>query len=137
MTHFHRGELNITYHISPPVANDELNTLFAAAWKDYKAGDFTPILNRSLAYICAYAGNRLIGFINLAWDGGIHAFLLDTTVHPEYQRHGIGRQLVECAASIAQERGIEWLHVDYEPHLHHFYQQCGFKPTQAGLRHLK
>ncbi|KAB2862019.1 MAG: GNAT family N-acetyltransferase, partial [Anaerolineae bacterium] len=33
--------------------------------------------------------------------------------------------------------GIEWIHVDYEPHLHEFYTQCGFTPTFAGLVNLK
>lgn len=123
----------ITYRISPPVGNKELNTLFAAAWPDHTQRDFTPILAHSLAYVCAYAGDALVGFGNVAWDGGIHAFLLDTTVHPTQQRQGIGRIVVALAAEEAQRRGMEWLHVDYEPHLESFYRGCGFQPTAAGL----
>jgi GNAT superfamily N-acetyltransferase len=91
------------------------------------------MLGRSLAYVCAYDGERLIGFVNLAWDGGIHAFLLDTTVHPDWQRRGVGRALVGRAAAVARERHIHCLHVDYEPHLADFYRDCGFRPTEAGL----
>ena len=44
------------------------------------------MLARSLTYVAAYdtvgGGEQLVGFVNVAWDGGIHAFLLDTTVHP-------------------------------------------------------
>jgi lincosamide nucleotidyltransferase len=36
----------------------------------------------------------------------------------------------------ALKRGVEWLHVDYEPHLADFYRACGFRPTKAGLIHL-
>ena len=131
--------MEIVYRVSPNVTNNELNALFASAWNDHKAEDFRSILSHSLAYVCAYAGveNRLIGFVNLAWDGGIHAFLLDTTVHPDFRRQGIGRQLVRDAATVAKEKGIEWLHVDYEPHLYPFYQECGFVPTMAGLCNLK
>lgn len=96
-----------------------------------------PVLSHSLAYVCAYAGERLIGFVNLAWDGGIHAFLLDTTVHPEAQRRGIGVELVKVAVDTARARGIEWIHVDYEPHLRGFYSRCGFRPTDAGLIKLR
>jgi len=71
-----------------------------------------------------------------AWDGGIHAFILDTTVHPEFRRRGIGIRLVKEAAKIAKERGIEWLHVDFEPHLQSFYEKGGFKNTKAGLINL-
>ena len=123
----------ISYRASPAVTNEELNALFAASWPNHVASDFERVLLHSLAYICAYHQGRLIGFVNLAWDGGIHAFLLDTTVHPEFRRQGIGRELVARAAQAARERGIAWLHVDYEPHLETFYRECGFRHTAAGL----
>ena len=128
---------SIEYHISPPVTNDTLNTLFAAAWDNHQPADFTKVLAHSLLYICAYDGERLVGFVNVAWDGGVHAFLLDTTVHRDRQRRGIGVELVRQAAEAARQQGIEWLHVDYEPHLEQFYKQCGFQPTLAGLMNLK
>ena len=123
----------VSYLVSPTVSNDELNALFAASWPGYEPDDFGPVLDRSLAYVCAYAGDTLAGFVNVAWDGGIHAFLLDTTVHPGSRRQGIGRELVVRAAEEARRRGMHWLHVDYEPHLDSFYRGCGFEPTLAGL----
>ena len=126
----------ITYRVSPAVTNAELNTLFAAVWPGAGEADFQPVLAHSLAYICAYDGPTLVGFVNLAWDGGIHAFLLDTTVHRDWQRRGIGRRLVREAVAVAAARGMEWLHVDYEPHLDGFYRGCGFQPTLAGLIRL-
>jgi GNAT superfamily N-acetyltransferase len=130
-------ELNaVDYVASPSLTNDELNALFAAAWPDHQHRDFAPVLKRSLATICAYAKGTLIGFVNLAWDGGVHVFLLDTTVHPKWQRRGIGQALVCAAVEQARACGAHWLHVDYEPHLDGFYRQCGFRPTRAGLIHL-
>ena len=126
----------IVYRISPPVGNAELNALFAAAWPHHAARDFMPVLAHSLAYVCAYQGDALVGFVNVASDGGVHAFLLDTTVHPEQGRQGVGRRLVALAAEEARRRGLEWLHVDYEPHLEPFYRACGFGPTAAGLMGL-
>jgi hypothetical protein len=41
--------------------------------------------------------------------------------------------LVREATGVARERGAEWLHVDFEPHLTGFYRACGFQPTEAGL----
>lgn len=130
------SQINVQYYTSPPVTNEELNTLFAASWPAHRWRDFSPVLQRSLAYVGAYEQNKLVGFVNLAWDGGLHAFILDTTVHPAARRQGIGQALVECAATAAQAHGIEWLHVDYEPHLQAFYRQCGFQPTAAGIRRL-
>ena len=127
---------DVIYRISPPVNNAELNALFAAAWPNHTPRDFAPVLAHSLAYVCAWRGDALVGFVNVAWDGGIHAFLLDTTVHPAQGRQGIGRRLVEVAIEEARARGMEWLHVDYEPPLEPFYRACGFGPTAAGLIRL-
>lgn len=123
----------IHYRISPPVGNEELNTLFAETWSGHTWRDFAPILAHSLAYVCAYGGETLVGFVNMASDGGIHAFVLDTTVHPTQQRQGVGRGLVKVAVAEARRHGIEWVHVDYEPALEPFYRTCGFWPTSAGL----
>jgi ribosomal protein S18 acetylase RimI-like enzyme len=126
----------ITYQINSAVTNAALNALFDAAWEQHRETDFAPIHARSLCYVCAFDGERLVGYVNVAWDGGVHAFLLDTTVHPAFQRRGIGRALVRLAANAARTRGIEWLHVDFEPHLTDFYRGCGFDHTEAGVMNL-
>ena len=89
-----------------------------------------------MAYFGAYRATELIGFVNIAWDGGLHAFLLDPTVHPAFRRRGIGLALVGAAVRAAAARGLDWLHVDYEPQLEEFYRAAGFRPTHAGLIRL-
>ena len=127
----------VTYRVSPPISSDTLNHLFAELWAQHEPRDFAPVLSRSLVYLAAYDGQRLIGFVNVAWDGGMHAFLLDTTVLPDLRRSGIGTELVRRAVAAARERGIVWLHVDFEPHLSAFYRGCGFADTEAGLMRLR
>lgn len=95
------------------------------------------MLERSLTWVTAFDAGQLVGFVNVAWDGGLHAFLLDTTVHPDWQRRGIGTRLVQEAIRATRDTaGVEWLHVDFEPHLTDFYAGCGFTPTSAGLLRL-
>ena len=72
--------------------------------------------------------------MNVAWDGGDHAFLVDTKVRPDHQRRGIGTELVRIAARHAKDAGCEWMEVDFDDHLTSFYfDACGFVPTPAGL----
>jgi GNAT superfamily N-acetyltransferase len=79
-------------------------------------------------------GEELVGFVNVAWDGAVHAFLLDTLAAARVRRQGVGTRLVEVAVEHAREAGCDWLHVDFEDHLRGFYfDSCGFRPTQAGL----
>jgi GNAT superfamily N-acetyltransferase len=123
--------------VSDPFPGDDaMRPLWRVAWGGDGARSFQPLLQRSLAHVGAYDGARLVGFVNVAWDGGVHAFILDTCVDPEYRRQGIALRLVERAAALARQRGAEWLHVDFEPHLEGFYRQAGFGPTAAGLMRL-
>lgn len=117
-------------------SNQALNALFRAAWPGSLDRDWAPVLDRSLTYVCAEQADALVGFVNVAWDGGVHAFVLDTTVHPDVQRRGLGTRLVQAAEAACAARGLHWLHVDYEPHLEAFYRGCGFVQTHAGLLRL-
>jgi GNAT superfamily N-acetyltransferase len=127
----------IEYEISPEIGNDVLNALFADAWPGHVSRDFSAMLSQNLGHVCATLDGVVVGFVNVAWDGAAHAFLLDPTVRSDLQRQGIGTQLVRHAADLARSNGVEWLHVDYEPHLSDFYAKCGFRSTKAGLMNLK
>ena len=126
----------IEYQINPDVTNDTLNALFTDAWLDHAPSDFLSVLSHSLGYVCAMSNDVLIGFVNIAWDGGTHAFLLNPTVRPDFRRQCVVTKLVRCAIDLARSKGVEWLHVDYEPHLAEFYAKCGFRKTEAGLINL-
>jgi len=127
--------LEVVLRPSAELAAGELDALLEATWPG-GGGPRGSELEHSLCWVSAHVGERLVGFVNVAWDGGVHAFLLDTAVHPEFRRRGIGTSLVRCAAEEARELGARWLHVDYEPKYAEFYRRCGFRPTSAGLIRL-
>lgn len=128
---------NVSLIVNPGVTNEDLNDLFFNSWDDHLLCDFDEQLKYCLFYVCAYVKNSLVGFVKVIWDGSKHGFLLDTTVHKNFQNHGIGTELVKKAIDFSKEHGLEWLHVDYEPHLHKFYSDCGFIHTEAGLINLR
>lgn len=120
------------------VADGELLALTEASGGCVDVGWWDRIRPHSLGWVSARAGDSaLVGFVNVAWDGGDHAFLLDTQVRPDHQRRGIGTELVRIATRHAAEAGCEWLEVDFGDDLRAFYYDaCGFRPTSAGLIHL-
>ncbi|MEU0090281.1 GNAT family N-acetyltransferase [Kribbella sp. NPDC006257] len=123
-----------------PVDDEELSTLHALAFEsEVEVQPWASRLERhALTWVGAFSNDLLVGFVQVCWDGGAHAFVLDTAVHPSYGRQGIGKELVRVAAAEAAAAGCEWLHVDYEPHLADFYlKACGFSPTDAGLLKLR
>ncbi len=123
----------VVYARRPPLDQEALQNLFEEAWGHRKC-DFEPVLERSFTWVAAFSTDRsLVGFVNVAWDGGVHFFMLDTTVHPDWQRRGVGRAIVLEAIEACRGHG-EWMHVDSDEALmRNFYGLCGFGPTPAGL----
>jgi len=121
-----------------PVTDDELVDLVRSHGGRAEPGWWDRIRPHSLGWVTARDGDGLlVGFVNVAWDGGDHAFLLDTKTRGTHQRRGIGTALVRMATEHARAAGCEWLHVDYRDELGPFYlEACGFRATAAGLVHL-
>lgn len=72
--------------------------------------------------------------MNVPWDGGTHAFILDTLVAARVRRQGIGARMIAIAVDEVRAAGCEWLHVDFDDDLRTFYfDSCGFVPTNAGV----
>lgn len=104
--------------------------------RPYSLGWVTARLTDSA--VSSATNGALLGFVNVAWDGGDHAFLIETKVASDYQRRGIATALVSEAVQQARAAGCEWIHVDFEERLAPFYfDACGFRPTAAGLIRLR
>jgi GNAT superfamily N-acetyltransferase len=125
-----KDEVTIRFDSAPSAA--ELATL-GVQWTDV---ELERIFRHSLTHACAYLDGTLVGYANVAWDGGVHAFLLDPTVHPSHRHRGIGTTLVQSMVRHLAGRGLDWLHVDFRPELEAFYRGCGFRPSSAGLIRL-
>ncbi|MGV8856437.1 MAG: GNAT family N-acetyltransferase [Devosia sp.] len=126
----------IEIRTDPYPEDGALRRLWQVAWSSAGPASFQPILRHGLTHVGAFDGARLVGFVNVAWDGGVHAFILDTCVDPACRRQGIALRLLTQAAETARTRGAQWLHVDFEPPLEGLYRQAGFRPTAAGLIRL-
>ena len=128
--------MEIAYHWRGAFENAEVNALHAEGFGHRLLGDDWKgqVERHSLGWVCAREGNELVGFVNVPWDGGVHAFILDTLVTSRARRQGVGTRMVEIAVDEARHAGCEWLHVDFEDHLRAFYfDACKFSPTNAGL----
>lgn len=118
----------------------EVNALHAEAFghRLFEDGWNDQLHRLSLGWVTARDDQGLVGFVNVIWDGLVHAFVEDTAVALRARRRGIGARLIETAREHAAAAGCEWLHVDFEDHLRDSYlHACGFTPTNAGLIRLR
>lgn len=129
---------NITYRWRGAISDDEMVDLVRSHGGEPVTGWWDQVRPHSLGWVTARTGDMVSGFVNVAWDGGDHAFLLDTKTRSEHQRRGIATSAVALAVAGARAAGCEWLHVDFRPELRSFYfDACGFRPTDAGLIQLR
>lgn len=133
---------NITYTWRDGFTNPEINALHASAFDtrlfDESEWDWVAQTARySLGWVVARDNGRFIGFVNVLWDGLVHAFIEDVMVDDEHRNRGIGVALVHAARDGARVAGCEFLHVGFADDLRPFYvDACGFEPTSGGLMAL-
>lgn len=128
----------VSYTWREPITDQEMVDLVRSHGGSPSVGWWERIRVHSLGWVGARDRNGLlVGFVNVAWDGGDHAFLIDTKTRASFQHRGVGSELVRQAVINARAAGCEWLHVDFEPQLAPFYlDACDFRRTDAGLIRL-
>ncbi|MDP3894761.1 GNAT family N-acetyltransferase [Nocardioides sp.] len=108
---------------------DELVDLYdAVGWGAYTKDVETleRALRGSTHVVTARRSGRLVGLARVVSDGASIAYLQDVLVHPEEQRGGLGRRLVnEVLAPFASVRQKVLL-TDDEPRQRAFYESLGF-----------
>jgi GNAT superfamily N-acetyltransferase len=135
--------VEVTYEWQGDFTNEELNALHAEAFEtrvyDEAEWDWTrQVHGHSLGWVVARDDDgSIVGFVNVPWDGLVHAWIQDTMVAASARHRGVGTRVVDLAVAEARNAGCEWMHVDFEDHLRAFYfDACGFAPTNAGLIEL-
>jgi len=133
----------VVYAWRGPFTNQEVNELHAEAF-DTRVFDEAEwnwqqlTMAHSLGWVTARRGQRLVGFVNVLWDGLVHAWIQDVMVSADAQHERIGVGLVHAARDGAAVAGCEYLHVDFDDDLRPFYiEACGFEPATGGLMRLR
>ena len=125
-----------------PFGNEEVNALHAEAFEtrvfDESEWNWVELTaKRSLGWVTTRNDGQLVGFVNVLWDGFIHAWIQDLMVLKAARHKGLGVELINAARDGSKAAGCEWLHVDFDDELRDFYfDACGFKPSNAGLMEL-
>lgn len=122
---------NITYSNLEKMAPDQLQGFFVG-WKDKPSSEtFLALLENSDHVVLATEGDKVIGFITAITDGVLSAYIPLLEVLPDYQKQGIGAELVTRMLELLEDFYMVDLLCDAD--LQPFYQQFGMEPAQ-GMR---
>lgn len=86
----------------------------------------------SYANIAVYDGNQLVGYIDSISNGVTDAYIQDLMIHPDYQKQGIGTELMNRMISFLKTQNIFMISVIYENSLSPFYKRFGFFEMLSG-----
>lgn len=119
---------------SHPLDLRQLAELFdAVAWQHRTCDPerLAQMVRGSMYGVSAHDAGKLVGYARAISDGAFNAYVSTVAVLPEYQRRGIGRELLRRLMD-ARDQVQFVLHA--APAVHPFYLRCGFSPAPDMLR---
>ena len=128
----------IHYEFNVPVPASVLADLReSVGWNRMQQDLANPLLSNALT-LCAFNAERLVGYAAVVANGVTDAYIQDVMVHPDYQRQGIGTQLMERLLTHLKQNGIYMVSVIYgDKALRPFYEKFGFFTMLCGQRELR
>jgi GNAT superfamily N-acetyltransferase len=116
--------------INMPISNHEVPELRELVGWGRRDKDYPALFERCNFWAGARDEyNKLIAFGYVCGMGLEHGYMEDIMVHPDYQKKGIGVDLVKELLREAERFGLGIVTVSYESHNANFYKTCGFTPS--------
>ena len=119
---------------SHPVDLQQLAHLFDSVGWQHRTRDperLAQMVLGSMYGVSAHDAEKLVGYARAISDGAFNAYVSTVAVLPEYQRRGIGRELIRRLLD-GRDHVQFVLHAD--PRAHLFYLHCGFQPASDMFR---
>ena len=124
-------EKEIEYSISGALLPGELGELLKAVFSDnFTTEELSSIIQGSSDYVTARHGADLVGFGRLLSDGATMAYINFMAVSPQYQRQGIGQQVLKLLVEAAGAVHSIFLYTNTADSL---YLRNGFQPSEKRL----
>lgn len=120
----------IHYKVNNSISVETLTELYKSVkWTGYTdhPEKMKRLLEGSYYYISAWKEESLVGLIRSVGDGASILYFQDILVHPDFQRQGIGKQLMERLISDNSNIRQMVLITDDTEDTKAFYQHVGFK----------
>lgn len=124
-----------TLKIGRDLPLDQLVDLYnSVGWLAYTTDEQKPKLQEAIlnsTYVVTMrSGGKLVGLARCISDDVSICYLQDILIHPDHQRHGIGRRLLSnCLERFAHVR-MQVLLTDDEERQKKFYESLGYKNTK-------
>ena len=126
------------YEFDAPVSDVTLAALRQSVGWNRMTDDLADDRLHNAFHLCAFEGERLIGYAAVVSNGVTDAYIQDLMVHPDYQRQGVGQELMQYMLKRLRADGIYMVSVIYgDPELQRYYENFGFTTMLCGQMELR
>lgn len=80
------------------------------------------------------ANKRLIGFARVTSDGSFNATIWDVVIHPDFQKNGLGKLLMNQIVKELRKHDISTITLFADPEVVKFYKHIGFIIDPDGVK---
>ena len=111
----------------------------SVGWTDYMNFEVADIsLKNSIHCITVNYNEKIIGMGRIVGDGSIYFYIQDMVVHPNYQKHGIGKEIMHRLVTYLHENAPDRAFVGLfaSEGKESFYEKFDFKdysPNMTGM----
>jgi N-acetylglutamate synthase-like GNAT family acetyltransferase len=124
----------IDFSVSGELLPDELGELLDLVDLplaiSYTPKELAQLIAGSTAYVTARHSGNLVGFGRILSDGAAIAYINDMSVHPKYQRKGIGQHILELLMHAVGDVSSIYLYTNTTDSL---YLRNGFQLSEKRL----
>ncbi|MBI9030737.1 GNAT family N-acetyltransferase [bacterium] len=117
------------YLVNNPLKSEEVINLFLSVGWSKNPDDILPAFQNSY-YITCYDGDKLIAFARAISDYYYYTNIFDVIVHPDYQKQGIGKEMI---IRILEKFKGTYFFLTHTEGKREFYEKCGFSFNQCGM----
>ena len=115
---------------------DEFVYLWESVWSDVPTKEQIELaLTHSIYVVSVYDRGKVAAMARMIGDMGLCYYIKDVVVHPDYQKKGIGRGLINELLDFIKSNGISGTEIFVElcamPDKIPFYEKFGFSANEA------
>lgn len=125
------SSMQIQYKYDKTIPIAQLDALFRSIGWQRDKDRWLGVVAAATYIVTAWNEDQLVGLAHL-WTNGVMAMIYDVGVHPDYQRHGIGRAMMTYLIDSVKDKGLASIGLfawEANPQNIPFYKKLGFERT--------
>ncbi|WP_027399069.1 GNAT family N-acetyltransferase [Anaerovorax odorimutans] len=127
--------MDIKFESTVPKKEDFYQLYETTGWNGrvgiYSKEDLYNAIGNSWYLIAAYNEDKFIGFGRVISDGVYQTFITDVIIHPDFQRKGIGSEIVKLLMKRCKSKGLQWIQLSAAKGKKKFYEKLGFEERDS------